>query len=67
MILVGKSEGNGQLGGTNSKWEDNIKMDLREMIWEGLNWIGLARDRDKWRFVGNMAEKLRVPERRAIS
>ena len=61
MILVGKPEGNGRLGGTSSKRGDNIKMDLREMVWEELNWVGLAWDRDKWRAVGVMAVKLRFP------
>jgi hypothetical protein len=61
LIFVGKPEGNGRLGETSSRREDNIKMDLREMIWEILNWIGLAWDRDSWRAVGNMAVKLRFP------
>ena len=61
MILVGKLERNGRLGGTSSIREDNIKMDLREIIWEGLNCIGLAWDRDKWRIVGNVAVKLGFP------
>jgi hypothetical protein len=48
MILVGKPEGKRPLGRPRRKWEDNIKMDLR---WErvGMDWIGLAQDRDQWR------------------
>jgi hypothetical protein len=39
----------------------NIKMDLREMGWDGLNWIDLAQDRDQWRALVNMVMNLRVP------
>jgi hypothetical protein len=40
---------------------DNIKIDLREMGWVGMDWIHLAQDRDQWRALMNMAKKLRVP------
>jgi hypothetical protein len=43
-----------------SLWEDNIKMDLREVGW-GMGWINLARDRDKWRALVNAVMNLRVP------
>jgi hypothetical protein len=44
-VLVGKPEGKGPLGRPRHMWEDNIKMDLREMGWGGMNWIHLAQDR----------------------
>jgi hypothetical protein len=40
---------------------DNIKMDLKEIGWDGMNWIELAQDRDKWRALVNTAMNLRVP------
>jgi hypothetical protein len=40
---------------------DNIKMDLREIGWDGVDWIGLAHDRDQWRALVNTVMKLRVP------
>ena len=41
--------------------EDNIKMDLKRIIWEGVGWIQLARDRDKWRDIVNAVMSLGVP------
>jgi hypothetical protein len=35
------------------RWEDNIKMDLRGIVWSGMDWINLAHDRDQWRAIGN--------------
>jgi hypothetical protein len=43
------------------RWEDNIKMDLREIGWGGTDWIDLAQDRNKWRAVVNTVMNLRVP------
>jgi hypothetical protein len=45
-ILVGKHEGKRPLGRPGHRWEDNIKMDLREIGWSGMDWIDLAEDRD---------------------
>jgi hypothetical protein len=45
-ILVGKPEGKRSLGRPRCKWEDNIKMDLGEIRWCGIDWIDLAQDRD---------------------
>jgi hypothetical protein len=42
-------------------WEDNIKMDFREMGWGGMDWIDLAQDRDQWRTPVNTVMNLRVP------
>jgi hypothetical protein len=43
------------------RWVDNIKMDLREIVWGGMDWIDLAQDRDQWRTFVNMVMNLRVP------
>jgi hypothetical protein len=45
-VLVGNPEGKGPLGRPRSKWEDIIKMHLRERGWGGMDWIRLAQDRD---------------------
>jgi hypothetical protein len=42
-------------------WVDNIKMDLREIGWNGMDWIDLAQDRDQWRTLANAVMKLRFP------
>jgi hypothetical protein len=43
------------------RWEDGIKMDLREIVWEGgVEWIHMAQDRDRWRAVVNAVMNLRV-------
>jgi hypothetical protein len=47
---------------TKSRWVDNIKMDLREIGWDGMDWIDLAQDRDQWRALVNTAMNLWVPE-----
>jgi hypothetical protein len=61
MILVGKPEGNRPLGRPRIRWEDNIKLDLREIGIDGANWIRLAQDRVQWRAFVNTVMKLRVP------
>jgi hypothetical protein len=48
-ILVGTPEGKRPLGGPRRRWLDNIKMDLKEIEWDGVDWIDLAQDRDHWR------------------
>jgi hypothetical protein len=47
-ILIEKSEGMRSLGRPKHRWEDNIRMVLREIRWEGVKWIHLAQDRDQW-------------------
>jgi hypothetical protein len=42
-------------------WVDNIKMNLREIVWDGMDWIDLAQDRDKWRALVIAVINLRVP------
>jgi hypothetical protein len=56
-LLVGKRP----LGRPRWRWMDNIKMDLGEIVWGGVDWIGLAQDRDKWRALLNLVMNLRVP------
>jgi hypothetical protein len=48
-ILVGKPEGKSPFGRSSRRWEDNIRMDLREIGWAVVDWIHLAPDRYKWR------------------
>jgi hypothetical protein len=60
-ILVGKPEGMRPLGRPRRRWADNIKMDLRDIGWDGMDWIDLAQDRDQWRALVNTVLKLRVP------
>jgi hypothetical protein len=60
-ILVGKPEGKRLLGRPRCMWEDNIKMDLREIEWGGTDWIDLALDMDQWRALVNTVMNLRVP------
>jgi hypothetical protein len=60
-ILVGKPEGKRLLGRPRRRWVDNIKMDLREIGWDSMDWIDLAQDRDQWRALVNTAMNLRVP------
>jgi hypothetical protein len=60
-ILVGKQEGKIPLGRPRRRWEDNISMDLREIVWIGMDWIDLAQDRDHWRALVNTIMNLRVP------
>jgi len=59
-ILVGKPEGKRPLGRTRRRWEDNIKMDLREVGGSG-DWMESAQDRDRWRAIMNTVMNLRVP------
>ena len=60
-VLVGKSEGKRPLGRPRHRWEDNIKMDLKEVGCGGMDWIELAQDRDRWRTLVNAVMNLRVP------
>jgi transposase len=60
-VLVRRPEGKRPLGRPRRRWEDNIKMGLREIGIDGANWIQLAQDRVKWRACVNTVMKLRVP------
>jgi hypothetical protein len=58
---VGKPGGKRPLGRPRRRWEDNIKMNLREIGWGGMEWIYLAQDMDQWRALVNTVMNLRVP------
>jgi hypothetical protein len=60
-FLVGRPEGKRPLGRSRRRWEDNIKMDLREIGINGENWIQLAQDRVQWQACVNTVMNLRVP------
>jgi hypothetical protein len=60
-VLVGKPEGKTPLGRPRRRWKDNIKMDLQEVRCEGMDWIELSEDRDRWRALVNAIMNLRVP------
>jgi hypothetical protein len=55
-VLVGRP-----LGRPRCRWEDNIKMDLKEVGWGGMDWIDMAQDRDRWRALVSAVMNLRVP------
>jgi hypothetical protein len=60
-ILVGRPEGRRPLGRPRRRWEDNIKMDHREIGFGDVDWIHWVQDRDRWRALVNMIMNLRVP------
>jgi hypothetical protein len=59
-ILAGKPEGRRPLGRPRRRWVGNIKMDLREIEWDGMDWIDLPQHRDQWRDVMSTVMNLRV-------
>jgi len=59
-VLVGKPEGKRPLGRPRCRWEDAIKMDLKEVGWQGLYWIDLAQDRGRWWALVNAVMNLQV-------
>jgi hypothetical protein len=61
VVLVGMPEGNKPLGRPRRRWEDNIKMGLREIWIDEANWIRLAQDRFQWQAFMNKVINLRVP------
>jgi hypothetical protein len=60
-VLIGRPEGKRPVRRPRRRWEDNIKMDLRETGIDGTNWIRLARVRVQWRAFVNTVMNLRVP------
>jgi hypothetical protein len=60
-VLVGRPKGKSALLRPRRRWEDNIKMDLREIGIDGANWIRLAQDRVQWWAFVNTVMNLRVP------
>jgi hypothetical protein len=59
-VLVGKPGGKKPLGRPRRRWEDGIRMDLREMGWGSVEWMQLAQVRGRWRAVVNTVMNLRV-------
>jgi hypothetical protein len=59
-VLVGKPEGKRPTGRSRRRWEDGIRMDLRETGWRRVEWIQLAEDRDRWQAVVDAVMNLRV-------
>ena len=60
-ILTGESTGKRSLGRPRSRWEDNIRMDLKEVGINTMNWVDSAQDRNYWRGLVNAALNFRVP------
>jgi hypothetical protein len=60
-LLVRKPEGKRPLGRPRRRWVDNIRMDLGELGWGDVDWVGLAQDRNRWRALVNSVLNLRVP------
>jgi hypothetical protein len=58
---VGKPEGKRLLGRPRRRWVHDIKMDFREIDWDGMDWIDLAQDRDQPRALLNTVMNLQVP------
>jgi hypothetical protein len=58
---MGKPERKRSLGRTRRSWVDNSKVDLREIVWDGMDWIDLAQDRDQWRALVSTVMNLRIP------
>jgi hypothetical protein len=57
----GKAIGKRPLGRARRRWVDNIKMDLREIEWSGVDWIDMVQDRDQWRALVKRVVNLWVP------
>jgi hypothetical protein len=60
-VLVGKPKGRRPLERARCRWEDNIRIDVQEVGCGGMDWIGLAQDRDGWQAIVNAIMNLRVP------
>ena len=60
-VLVGKPEGRRPLGRPRHRWVDNIRLDLQEVGFGYMDWIGLAQDRDRWHRLVSAVMNLQVP------
>jgi hypothetical protein len=60
-LLVERPEGKSPLGRPRCRWVENIRMDLGMTGWVGVEWIGLAQDRNSWRAFVNSAMSLQIP------
>jgi len=58
---VGRPDDELTLGRPRHRWEDNIKTNLQDVGWRGMEWIALEKDRDRWGALGNAVINLRVP------
>jgi hypothetical protein len=56
-ILVGKPGGKRQLGRHRHRWENSIKIDIRTIGWDGMDWIDLVQDKDHWSVLVNAVMK----------
>jgi hypothetical protein len=65
-ILVGKPEGKRLPRRRRHRWENNIKKDLMEIVWEVVNWMHLAQVKNQWRAVMSTAMNVRVPKKRRV-
>jgi hypothetical protein len=59
--MVGRLEGKRPLGRPCHRWKDAVKINLKELIWQGAEWIRLAQDRDECQALVNMVLNLQVP------
>jgi hypothetical protein len=60
-ILMGKPEKKRPLGRPRLRCVDNIKIDLREIVWDGMDWIDLPQDKERWRDLVNTVMNIRGP------
>jgi hypothetical protein len=60
-VLVSTHDGRRPLGRSRHRWKDNIKMDLQGLGWEGMDWIAVAQDKDRWWALVNVVMNLQVP------
>jgi hypothetical protein len=59
--MVGMPEGRRPLGRPRRRWVDNIRMDLGDMGWDDVDWVGLAQEMNRWRALVNSVLNVRVP------
>ena len=60
-VLVGKPEGKRPLGRPRRRWKDNIRLDIQEVEWRGMDWIDLAQDQDRWGAIVKVVINFRFP------
>jgi hypothetical protein len=60
-VFMGKPERKRPLGRPRPRWEDNIKMDIQDIRYEGMDWIYQVQDRDRWRALVSVVRNFRFP------